>query len=88
MKKIITVMMMVASFSSIAGEGSTTDFLMSANFGYEYGCSDLDASDDKLRHTACKLGESMKMAGISKKQFSKVLDEAADNMNDYNSICK
>lgn len=38
MKKIIVGLFMLTSISSFAGEGSTTDFLMTATLAYESGC--------------------------------------------------
>lgn len=74
--------------ASFAGEGSTLDFLITANYGYSNGCSELDKTDDKLRHTACELGASMKAAGLTKKQADAVLETAAENMTQFDSICK
>lgn len=87
-KAIFVTILTLSSFSAFAGEGSTMDFLMSASFGYENGCSALDKSDDKLRFTACELGASMKAAGLTKKQAQAVIETAAENMTQFDSICK
>lgn len=89
MKKIIVSMtVLLSSLSAVAGAGSTMDFLMTANFGYANGCGELTKGEDKLRHTACELGASMKAAGLTKKQAETVIETAAENMTQYDSICK
>lgn len=88
MKKIVTVLLFAFSLSSFAGTGSTTDFMLSMGFGYSMGsCPSLSESPDQLRHTACKLGESLKKANVSKKQFDAIMTAAEANMPEYSSIC-
>lgn len=85
---LLGIVLTLTSISAFAGQGSTMDFLMTANFGYANGCGGLDKTDDKLRHTACELGASMREAGLSKKQAEAVIETAAEKMTQFDSICK
>ncbi len=87
MKKIIFSLLVLSSVSSFAGTGSSMDVAMSISYGYSSGCAEVDSTTDKLRIVSCKVGESMKKAGISGKQFEAYLDALENTLPEYNSIC-
>ena len=92
MKKIkIVILSMLAmnSANSFAGVGSTLDVVLTAQLGFNYGCSEVNTGPaDKLRVTACQLGASMRKAGITPAQFNKVINVASENMTEFKSICQ
>lgn len=75
-----------------AGAGTKTDFLMTAALAYEnsdIGCDELlDKKTDNLRKIACRLGETLKLSGIKREDFNKIIEESLKDMKDRDLVCK
>lgn len=88
MKKALgTLLVTFSSAICFAGEGSTFDFAMTASLGYELGCANTEELD-KVRRTACALGEAMNRAGISKEQAMETFESFSESAPNFDSICK
>lgn len=75
-----------------AGEGTKTDFLWTAALAYESrdaGCEKgFDIKTDNVRKIACRLGETLKLSGIKRKAFNKIIEETLKDMEDSELVCK